>query len=161
MAWWAMLRASIDLPMPLGPMSMPLADSLRKSRDISASTAARSMRAGQPQSKSHSGLKRPMCASCRRRSRLRRARSASSQSSRPATQGSAATSCQWASRPWRRRASARWRRDSNVSMAGLRKLTVRELTVRELTVGLLPGRELVISVEPVVLDGDIRLPGLR
>ena len=36
-------------------------------------------------------------------------------------------------------------------MAGLRKLIV----------GWLPARELVVGVEPVVLDGDIHLPGLR
>ena len=43
--------------------------------------AARSQRLGQFQSKSHSGLKRPIWAACSRRSRLRRARSCSSQSS--------------------------------------------------------------------------------
>ena len=55
-----MLRASVDLPTPLGPTRMALVASLRKSSAIRASKAARSQRLGQVQSKSQSGLKRPI-----------------------------------------------------------------------------------------------------
>src|SRR6202167_1761061 len=61
---------------------------------------------GHVQSKSHSGLKRPICASLRRRSRLRRARSCSSHSMRVWSHPAAVASCQWASRPWRHSALA-------------------------------------------------------
>ena len=81
-----MLRAMVDLPTPLGPTTTALPASLRKSSAISASMAARSQRVGHDQSKSASGLKRPILASLSRRSRLRRARSVSSQSSKVAAQ---------------------------------------------------------------------------
>ena len=42
----ARLRARVDLPIPFGPTSMMLADSLRKPSDITSSMAARSQRLG-------------------------------------------------------------------------------------------------------------------
>src|SRR6266853_1629793 len=127
-----MLRASVDLPTPFGPTRTTLVASLRKSSDIRASKAARSQRLGQFQSKSQIGLKRPIHAARRRRSRLRRARSCSSQSSRLFTQLSVATCVQWASRPLRWRALA------------------RVCKVSKLLIGLL--LELVIGFEPVRRD---------
>src|ERR1700733_11228032 len=57
-----MFRANIDLPTPFGPTTTTLAASFRKSSVMSASTAARSQGFGQVQSKSQSGLKRPIWA---------------------------------------------------------------------------------------------------
>src|SRR5215468_2693635 len=101
------IQASVDLPTPLGPTKIGLVASLRKSRDINASMAARSQRFGQLQSKSQIGLKRPIWAALRRRSKLRRDRSCSSQSRSAGTQSAAATSDQWAKRPCRLSALAR------------------------------------------------------
>src|ERR1700722_20320889 len=107
-----MFCANIDLPTPFGPTNTTLAASLRKSSVLSASTAARSQCLGQVQSKSQSGLKRPICAALSRRSRLRLARCCSSQSSIGASQGWVATSDQWLSKPCRCSGSARARRAS-------------------------------------------------
>src|SRR6202163_2270724 len=100
-AWWAIFCARVDLPIPLGPTRIALVASLRNSSDIRASMAGLSHCFGHVQSKSHRGLKRPICASLRRRSRLRRARSCSSHSMRVWSHPAAVASCQWASRPWR------------------------------------------------------------
>src|SRR5882724_5043714 len=127
-----MLRASVDFPTPFGPTRTMLLASLRKSSDIRASKAARSQRLGQVQSKSQMGLKRPIRASRKRRSRLRRARSCSSQSIKLCTQLSVATCVQWASRP------LRWRALARVCKAS------------RLFIGLL--LELVIGIEPVRRD---------
>src|SRR5260221_949536 len=109
-AWWAIFCARVDLPIPLGPTRIALVASVRNSSDIRASMAAWSQRFGHFQSKSHRGLKRPICASLRRRSRLRRARSCSSHSMRSWSHPAAVASCQWASRPWRPSALAlAWR----------------------------------------------------
>src|SRR5665213_2400117 len=104
-----MFCAIVDLPTPFGPTSTMLVASLRNSSVINASTTARSQRLGHDQSKSQSGLKRPICAERSRRSRPRRARSCSSQPSSGVTQASAATSFQCASSPWRLSAAARAR----------------------------------------------------
>src|ERR1019366_1397772 len=104
-----MFWAIVDLPTPFGPTSTTLVASLRNSSVISASTTARSQRLGHDQSKSQSGLKRPICAERSRRSRLRRARSCSSQPSNGVTQASAATSLQCANSPCRLSAAARAR----------------------------------------------------
>src|ERR1700726_2719089 len=96
-----MFCARVDLPIPLGPTRIALVASLRNSSDIRASMAGLSHFFGHAQSKSHSGLKRPICASLRRRSRLRRARSCSSHSMRSWNHPAAVASFQWASRPWR------------------------------------------------------------
>ena len=74
-AWWAMFWAIIVLPRPWAATSTTLRPSARKSRRRAASTAARSMRLGQAQSKSLIGVKRPRRLRARRRSRLRRVRS--------------------------------------------------------------------------------------
>ncbi len=97
--------------------------------------APRSQRFGQLQSKSQSGLKRPIRAALTRRSRLRRARSCSSQSSSGATQPAVAISAQWAVRPCRCSAVARARKVSG------------------LLIGLV--FQLVIGLEPVRLHGHI------
>ena len=104
------------LPTPLGPTTTALPASLRKSRAMRASMAARSQRVGHDRSKSARGLKRPILASFSRRSRLRRARSVSSQSSRLAAQPETWASAQWARRPQARRRSARWRKPSAVDI---------------------------------------------
>src|SRR3954451_7126010 len=104
-----MFWARVDLPTPLGPTRTALPASLRKSRAIRASMAARSQRLGQVQSKSQSGLKGPIWAACRRRSRRGRWLSWSSQSSNGGSQSAAATSGQCASSPCRCSASARAR----------------------------------------------------
>src|ERR1700694_693190 len=57
-----MLRASVDLPTPLGPTRMALVASLRKSSAISASKAERSQRLGQVQSTSTSVTSQPAAA---------------------------------------------------------------------------------------------------
>src|SRR5208282_79270 len=107
-----MFCASVDLPVPLGPVSTTLVASLRKSSCISASIPARSQPLGQSQSKSHRGLKRPIWAARMRRSRLRRARSSSSQPSSRWAQPAATASSQLASRPCRFKALALARRAS-------------------------------------------------
>src|SRR5215472_4304300 len=89
-----MFWAIIDLPTPFGPTSTTLVASLRNSSVISVSMATRSQRLGQAQSKSQSALKRPIWAVRNRRSRLRRARSCSSQPSNDVTQVSLAISPQ-------------------------------------------------------------------
>src|SRR6185295_16097067 len=89
-----MFCASVDLPTPFGPTRTTLAASARKSSAINASTAARSQRLGQFQSKSQSGLKWPIWAVFSRRWRLRQARCVSSHSSSGATQAAVATSGQ-------------------------------------------------------------------
>src|SRR5579864_4990135 len=114
---------------------MTLVASLRKSRVIRASKAERSQRLGQLQSKSQIGLKRPIWAERRRRSRLRRARSCSSQSSSTPTHLAAAASPQCARTPCRLSALARVRR------------------VSRLFIGLI--LELVVGCELVRLDGDV------
>src|SRR6202162_5130670 len=119
-----MLRASVDLPTPLGPTRMALVASLRKSSAISASKAERSQRLGQVQSKSQSGLKRPVWAPRRRRSGLRRVRSCSSQSISVASQPAAAASPQCASRPCRLSALARLCRASRLLIALLLELVI-------------------------------------
>src|SRR5579864_4259750 len=109
-AWWAIFCARVDLPIPFGPTRIALVASLRNSSDIRASMAGLSHFFGHAQSKSHSGLKRPICASLRRRSKLRRARSCSSHSMRSWSHPAAVASCQWARRPWRPSALAlAWR----------------------------------------------------
>src|SRR4051794_18824800 len=80
-----MFWAIVDLPTPLGPTSTTLVASLRNSSVTNASTVERSHRLGQDQSKSQSGLKRPICAERSRRSRPRRASSCSSQPSNGVT----------------------------------------------------------------------------
>src|ERR1700686_259320 len=100
-AWWAIFCARVDLPIPFGPTRIALVASLRNSSDIRASMAGLSHFFGHAQSKSHRGLKRPICASLRRRSKLRRARSCSSHSMRSWSHPAAVASCPWASRPWR------------------------------------------------------------
>src|SRR3990172_527967 len=119
-----MLRAKVDLPTPLGPASTTLVASLRKSSEINSSTAARSHRLGHAQSKSHMGLKRPMWASRRRRSRLRRARSSSSHCNIESTQSAVAMSDQWASRPCSCSAFARRRRDSRLFIVAFLQLVI-------------------------------------
>src|SRR4029077_19394266 len=112
-----------------------LVASLRKSSDIRASKAGRSQRLGQFQSKSQIGLKRPIWAERRRRSRLRRARSCSSQSSSTLTHLAAVASAQCARTPWRLSALA------------------RACSVSRLLIALI--LELVVGFEPVRLDGDV------
>src|SRR4051794_4484873 len=129
-AWWAMFCANVDLPTPLGPTRTTLVASARKSSAISASMAARSQRLGQAQSKSQSGLKRPICASFSRRSRLRRRRSCSSQSRSGATQPEATASGQWASKPCRCSASARARRVSASFIDCVLELVIESKRVR-------------------------------
>jgi hypothetical protein len=98
-ASWAMLRAMVDLPTPLGPTSTALAASATKPRRISSSMLWRSHWAGQFQSKSARGLKRPRRALAKRRSRPRRARSCSSQPISGSSHSAAAISSQCASSP--------------------------------------------------------------
>src|SRR3954471_5385011 len=125
-----MFCARVDLPTPLGPTRTTLATSARKSSAISASMAERSQRLGQFQSKSQSGLNRPICASFSRRSRLRRRRSCSSKSSSGATQPDPTASGQWASRPCRCNASARARRVSASFIGGILELVIESKRVR-------------------------------
>src|SRR6516164_2362734 len=113
-----MFLAISVLPTPFGPITITLVASLRKSRDISASMAARSQRLGHFQSKSQRGLKRPIWASLKRRSKPRRARSCSSQSRRDGTQPSATASVQCASKPCSCSALARVRRISRSVLIG-------------------------------------------
>src|SRR6202051_2781827 len=134
-AWWAIFCARVDLPIPFGPTRIALVASLRNSSDIRASMAGLSHFFGHDQSKSHSGLKRPICASLRRRSRLRRARSCSSHSMRVGSHPAAVASCQWASRPWRHSALALACRASRVFIG-------RPL-------------ELVLTLEPGRSDGNL------
>ena len=61
-AWWAMFCAMVVLPSPEGPTSKALVAVSRKPSVISSAMAAWSHCSGQRQSKSASGLKRPMCA---------------------------------------------------------------------------------------------------
>ena len=70
-----------------------------KARENSSSMRGRSVRLGQAQSKSAMGLKAPMRALVRRRSRERRLRSRSSMSMTRSTQGSASRASSWAARP--------------------------------------------------------------
>src|SRR6266853_1265208 len=119
-----MFCAKVDLPMPLGPTRIAFVASLRNSSDIRASMAAWSQRFGHFQSKSHRGLKRPICASLRRRSRLRRARSCSSHSMRVWSHPAAVASCQWASRPWRDSALALACRASRLFIGGPLELII-------------------------------------
>src|SRR6516225_209023 len=125
-----MLRARVDFPTPFGPTRTTLVASLRKSSDISASTAARSQRLGQFQSKSQIGLKRPMRAWRKRRSRLRRARSCSSQSMRVCTQLSVAACVQCARRPLRLSALARTSKVSRLFIDWLLELVIGFEAVR-------------------------------
>src|SRR5215472_13429005 len=113
-----MFLAISVLPTPFGPITITLVASLRKSSDISASMAARSQRLGHFQSKSQSGLKRPIRASRKRRSKLRRARSSSSQSTSDGTQPSVRASCQCATKPCSCNALARVRKISRSSLIG-------------------------------------------
>src|SRR6516164_1994080 len=130
-----MFCARVDLPVPFGPTRIALVASLRNSSDIRASMAGLSHFFGHDQSKSHNGLKRPICASLRRRSRLRRARSCSSHSMRVWSHPAAVASCQWASRPWRHSALALACRASRLFIA-------RPL-------------ELIIEFEPGRSDGNV------
>src|SRR5215471_21066908 len=125
-----MLRASVDFPTPFGPTRTTLVASLRKSSEIRASKAERSQRLGQFQSNSQIGLKRPIRASRRRRSRLRRARSCSSQSIRVCTQLSVATCVQCASRPLRLSSLARACKASRSFIGWLLELVIGFEAVR-------------------------------
>src|ERR1700722_2094127 len=119
-----MFCASVDLPTPFGPTRTTLVASARKSSAISASTAARSQRLAQFQSKSQSGLKRPIWAVFSRRSRLRQARCVSSHSSSGATQASVATSGQCDTKPYKCSASARLRMVSSSVIGTLLQLVI-------------------------------------
>lgn len=79
---------------PLGPIRMALAASRTKARLINSSTASRSQRLGQVQSKSAKGLKRPRWALARRRWRERWVRSCSSHWISGGSQGLVATASQ-------------------------------------------------------------------
>ena len=59
---WAMFCAMVVFPSPEGPTSKALVAVSRKPSVISSAMAAWSHCSGQRQSKSASGLKRPMCA---------------------------------------------------------------------------------------------------
>src|SRR5215469_3249868 len=119
-----MFCASVDLPVPFGPTNTTLLLSVRKLSESSASMAARSIRLGQVQSKSHNGLKRPICAACKRRSRLRWVRSCSSHPSRVSTQPASVASDQCASRPCKRSDWARARRCSKLVIVGVPQLVI-------------------------------------
>src|SRR5712691_1250729 len=77
-----MFWAIIVLPKPCEATRTRLRPAARKSRRRAASTAGRSMRVGQAQSKSVIGLNRPIRARASRRSRLRRGRSCCSVATR-------------------------------------------------------------------------------
>src|SRR5215467_925076 len=131
-AWCATFLAIMVLPSPLGATSTTLAISLRKSRLIRASIAGLSQLTGHAQSKSASGLKRPIWASAKRRSSERRARSCSSQSRSMGTHAASSISCQWASKPLRCKALARACRGSRSVLIGdLLEFVVGVETVRD------------------------------